>query len=132
MSVYFTNSLTPATGLGLLLELPPRQAVQGHRLAHRGGAAWSLPLSNRGRNGRQDARPRFTRPSYRWSAQSLLGRGIETFLARCFLSSVPSRCSARPMGSGAEMDQLILKRAALSRSSGRWNDDDFDVLAGGE
>ena len=29
------------------------------------------------------------------------------------------------MGSGAEMDQLILKRAALSRSSGRWNDDDF-------
>jgi hypothetical protein len=28
------------------------------------------------------------------------------------------------------MDQLILKRAALSRSSGRWNDDDFDVLAG--
>jgi hypothetical protein len=27
------------------------------------------------------------------------------------------------------MDQLILKRAALSRSSGRWNDDDFDVLA---
>ena len=30
------------------------------------------------------------------------------------------------------MDQLILKRAALSRSSGRWNDDDFDVLAGGK
>ena len=28
------------------------------------------------------------------------------------------------------MDPLILKRAALSRSSGRWNDDDFDVLAG--
>jgi hypothetical protein len=30
------------------------------------------------------------------------------------------------------MDQLILKRAALSRPSGQWNDDDFDVLAGGE
>ena len=28
------------------------------------------------------------------------------------------------------MDPLILKRAARSRSSGRWNDDDFDVLAG--
>src|SRR5262245_2208535 len=27
---------------------------------------------------------------------------------------------------------LVLKRAALSRSSGRWNDDDFDVLVGGE
>src|SRR5262245_27146879 len=73
MSVYFTNSLTPPRGLGLLAS--PRGgdhlgraargpvalrkmacrsaartviAVQGHRLAHRGGAAWSLPLSNRG------------------------------------------------------------------------------------
>jgi hypothetical protein len=27
--------------------------------------------------------------------------------------------------------QLILKRAAASRSSGEWNDDDFDVLADG-
>src|SRR5260221_4733461 len=35
------------------------------------------------------------------------------------------------MGSGAEMDQLILKRAAASRPSGEWNDDDFDVLADG-
>jgi hypothetical protein len=26
---------------------------------------------------------------------------------------------------------LILKRAALSRSSGQWSDDDFDVLANG-
>jgi hypothetical protein len=27
---------------------------------------------------------------------------------------------------------LILKRASLSRPSGEWNDDDFDVLANGE
>jgi hypothetical protein len=27
------------------------------------------------------------------------------------------------------MGQLILKRAATSRPSGEWNDDDFDVLA---
>jgi hypothetical protein len=27
------------------------------------------------------------------------------------------------------VDQLILKRASASRSSGEWNDDDFDVLA---
>jgi hypothetical protein len=27
--------------------------------------------------------------------------------------------------------QLILKRASASRSSGEWNDDDFDVLADG-
>jgi hypothetical protein len=26
---------------------------------------------------------------------------------------------------------LILKRASASRSSGQWNDDDFDVLANG-
>jgi hypothetical protein len=29
------------------------------------------------------------------------------------------------------VSQLILKRAALSRSSGEWNDDDYDVLADG-
>jgi len=29
-------------------------------------------------------------------------------------------------------DYLLLKRAATSRPSGRWNDDDFDVLANGE
>ena len=30
-----------------------------------------------------------------------------------------------------EKDYLILKRASASRPSGYWNDDDFDVLAGG-
>jgi hypothetical protein len=29
-------------------------------------------------------------------------------------------------------DYLLLKRAALSRPSGQWNDEDFDVLANGE
>jgi hypothetical protein len=31
-----------------------------------------------------------------------------------------------------EKDYLILKRAWASRSSGNWNEDDFDVLASGE
>jgi hypothetical protein len=31
-----------------------------------------------------------------------------------------------------EKDYLLLKRAALSRPSGQWNDDDFDVLANRE
>ena len=31
----------------------------------------------------------------------------------------------------AGRDVLILKRASASRSSGKWNDDDFDVLANG-
>jgi hypothetical protein len=29
------------------------------------------------------------------------------------------------------MSSLILKRASLSRPSGEWNDDDYDVLADG-
>jgi hypothetical protein len=32
----------------------------------------------------------------------------------------------------AGRDVLILKRASASRSSGEWNDDDFDVLANGQ
>jgi hypothetical protein len=31
-----------------------------------------------------------------------------------------------------EKDCLILRRASANRSSGEWNDDDFDVLADGE
>jgi len=31
-----------------------------------------------------------------------------------------------------DKDYLILKRAALSRPSGEWNDDEYDVLADGE
>jgi hypothetical protein len=30
-----------------------------------------------------------------------------------------------------DKDYLILKRASVSRSSGQWSDDDFDVLAEG-
>jgi hypothetical protein len=30
-----------------------------------------------------------------------------------------------------EKDHLLLKRAALNRPSGQWNDNDFDVLANG-
>ena len=31
-----------------------------------------------------------------------------------------------------DKDYLLLKQATLSRPSGQWNDDDFDVLANGE
>src|SRR5262249_32279678 len=33
-------------------------------------------------------------------------------------------------GAAMDKDYLLLKRAALSRPSGEWSDDDFDVLAG--
>jgi hypothetical protein len=87
MSAYFTNSLTPPTGLGLLASLrggvsfgraargsvAPRkmacrplagERISGSRPSTRAqGAAWSLPLSSReqarGSNGRQDAQPCF-------------------------------------------------------------------------
>jgi hypothetical protein len=35
-------------------------------------------------------------------------------------------------GGGYGQDYLLLKRAALSRPSDQWSDDDFDVLANGE
>jgi hypothetical protein len=31
-----------------------------------------------------------------------------------------------------EKDYLILKRASASRPSGEWNEDDYDVVAGGD
>src|SRR5262249_6204516 len=67
----------------------------------------------------------------RCSAQSPLGRGTETCLAWSFLRSVWSRLSAQPIGSPAEMNQLILKCANASRSSGQWKDNDYDVIADG-
>jgi hypothetical protein len=36
------------------------------------------------------------------------------------------------MGRGADMDQLILKRASASRPSGEWGENDYDVLADGK
>src|SRR5262249_59679819 len=84
MSAYFTDSLTPPTGLGLLASfrggifpgraargpVAPRKmacrpaagnatAVQGHQLAHREGRPGRCPLLIGGRNGRQSARPPF-------------------------------------------------------------------------
>jgi hypothetical protein len=32
----------------------------------------------------------------------------------------------------AGRDYLVLKRASASRPSGEWNEDDYDVLAGGD
>jgi hypothetical protein len=44
-----------------------------------------------------------------------------------------SACVARSAGRvPGEVTDLILKRAPLSRSSGTWGDDDYDVLHGGE
>jgi hypothetical protein len=36
-----------------------------------------------------------------------------------------------PLASPMDKDYLILKRASASRSSGEWNDDDFDVVSDG-
>jgi hypothetical protein len=82
---------------------------------NRGGAAWSLPPSNRG----AEIDPK-SRDLALLSFLSLSCAVSAGFLARCFLPSVQSQCSARPMGSGADMDKdyLTLKRASASRLSG--------------
>ena len=54
------------------------------------------------------------------------------FSARSLPHSVLSPFSApQPRGTGADMGQLVLKHASASRPSGRWNDDEYDVLADG-
>jgi hypothetical protein len=42
------------------------------------------------------------------------------------------RAMKREAGGLAPLTYLMLKRAATSRPSGKWNDDDYDVLADGE
>jgi len=51
---------------------------------------------------------------------------------------VPRRSEANPVHTkkqrvrlSMQKDFLVLKRASASRSSGEWDDDDFDVLANG-
>ena len=47
-------------------------------------------------------------------------------------STIPSQRSQIGRGSrDGQRDYLLLKRAALGRPSGKWNDDDYDVLADG-
>src|SRR5262249_24917873 len=106
--------------------------VQGHQLAHTGGAAWLLPLSNWERQWTPRGATLFYLPVCRSSAQVSLGSRIILFWVGSSWCSVESPLSRWPGTAGADMDKdyLTLKRASASRLSGRWNDDDFDVLAG--
>src|SRR5262245_33403973 len=54
--------------------------VQGHRLALEGGQPGRCPFPIRGRKWRPSRATSLCSPSCRCSAQSLLGREIETFL----------------------------------------------------
>jgi hypothetical protein len=56
--------------------------------------------------------------------------GVPEF--RCRARRLHGRGSYRTMGCPMEKDYLIPKRASVSRPSGEWSDDDFDVLANGE
>jgi len=87
-----------------------------------GGAAWSLPLLIGGRKWTPSRATSLCSPSCRCPAQSPPGRGIETFLARCFLPSVQSLCSARPMGSGADIRYAEESPALLVGERGRGKD----------
>src|SRR5262249_55717475 len=104
MSAYFTNSLTPPTGLGLL-GIARRQvysgsgsarlglqkdglptcrgghgfsSVQGHQHAHRGGHPRRCSFLIGSRNGRQDAPPCFARRPF-----ALLRRHCLDYGSRC-------------------------------------------------
>jgi hypothetical protein len=57
-------------------------------------------------------------------------RGAEPLAAGCQAGPRQRGCADREQG--ARKDCLLLKRAAFSRPSGQWSDDDFDVLANGE
>jgi hypothetical protein len=69
-------------------------------------------------------------PPSRSFAQASPGVWITLFSPRSLSRLVQSPFSA-PQPQGADMGQLILKRASASRSSGEWRDDDYDVLADG-
>src|SRR5262245_17712799 len=147
----FYQALTSPTGLGLLASpaagsprsgsawlgrsqkdgLPAaRGEVHYRRLktidSRWGGAAWSLPLSNRER----ERTPReqailSSSPSCRCSAQPSPGLWITPFSARSLPRSVPAPYSAPDsQGTGADMDKDFL---TLQRASG----DDYDVIADG-
>jgi ABC transporter substrate binding protein len=74
-----------------------RILVQGHQLAHRGGAAWSLPFPNReGEWTPNQHAALLGSPSCRSFAQPSPGLWITLFLPRPFLRSGQSPFSAQP------------------------------------
>src|SRR6516162_2005073 len=93
MSAYFTNSLTPPTGLGLLTSLPRLGSFSAGQRAARSPERWPAVLPRGGRHF-----IRGPRPSTRARGGSLV--------------AAPSNRS--------KMDALILKRASASRLSGEW------------
>jgi hypothetical protein len=120
MSAYFTNSLTPPSGLGLLAP-PARQGfsrsgsawpgrsqkdgvpscrggdirIRGSRPSTRArGAAWSLPLSNPEREWTPRRATLLCSPPCHSSAQASPGFGVTLFWVQSFLRSVESPLSA--------------------------------------
>ena len=87
------------------------------------------PFLIRSGNGRQDARPCFAHAlslfcaGFAWAADhAVFGSAFSA------LGTVAILGAAQPRGTGADMDQLVLKRASASRLSGEWSEDDYDVL----
>src|SRR5262249_13800209 len=65
----------------------------------------------------------------RWRAAMLQMLHVRRARARRVASRMHGGC--RGTRKDAAMSQLILKRASLSRSSGQWSDDDYDVFEDG-
>src|SRR5262249_19383756 len=60
------------------------------------------------------------------------GPFVAGLLIRSARRRIGRRARGRILAGPMEKDYLILKRASASRTSGRWSEDDFDVLANGE
>jgi hypothetical protein len=123
-------------------------AAQGHQLAHRGGAAWSLPLLIGSKNGacfaaRQSGlgamNAKTTHDLVLLAALSLFCATVawsedHAVFASVFLTlTAVVALNAVAQGPGADMDKdyLTLKRANASRPSGQWRHDDYDVICDG-
>jgi hypothetical protein len=69
---------------------------------------------------------------WRWTTIGR-GRSLDVLLLVASLQEQHGQNSGVPnVGCPMEKDYLILKPASASRSSGEWNDDDFDVFPNGE
>jgi hypothetical protein len=69
---------------------------------------------------------------FAYSVEDALSRNSEfALLISEFAFVVANLFPAAKNKAPMDKDYLLLKRAALGRPSGKWNDDDYDVLAGG-
>ena len=162
MSAYFTNSLTPPSGLGHWRRpaadflrsgsawlgrsqkdgLPScragsYEAVQGHRLAHREGQPGRCLFLIGSGNGRQDARPCFICRPVALLRRLCLDCGsrcfrLGLFCARCSWNFRRSRGALALTFAKSPSTAIVLPRRALGDAAGATSERSGGEIAGGE